>query len=119
MFVRLISIRFEFDVIRHICDQRAPRETKTGGGKATDRDHAQRHLSAADSEKGGPGELDAEGEVIPGDPSHCTWGVERRAEFSALGPRAAVFWVPAWARWQAVKKKNEKNRGRNEWARTA
>ena len=91
-------------------NQRAPRETKTGGGKATDRDHAQRHLPAADSEKGGPGELDAEGEVIPGDPSHCTWGVERRAEFSALGPRAAVFWpwVPAWARWQAVKKKRKK-----------
>ena len=34
----------------------------------------------------------------PGDPSHCTWGVERRAEFSALGPGAAVSWpwVPAW-----------------------
>ena len=33
-----------------------------------------------------------------GDPSHCTWGVERRAEFSALGPGAAVSWpwVPAW-----------------------
>ena len=104
-------------------NQRAPRETKTGGGKATDRDHAQRHLPAADSEQGGPGELDAEGEVIPGDPSHCTWGVERRAEFSALGPRAAVFWpwVPAWARWnrlgEAVKK-NRKKPGK-KWARTA
>ena len=27
----------------------------------------------------------------PGDPSHCTWGVERRAEFSALGPLAGYF----------------------------
>ena len=43
----------------------APRETKTGGGKATNRDHAQPHLSAADSEKGGPGEeVNAEGKVI-------------------------------------------------------
>ena len=34
----------------------------------------------------------------PGDPSHCTCGVERRAEFSALGSLAAVSWpwVPAW-----------------------
>ena len=33
-----------------------------------------------------------------GDPSPCAWGVEQRAEFSALGPRAAVSWpwVPAW-----------------------
>ena len=33
-----------------------------------------------------------------GDPSHCAWRVERRAEFSALGPGAAVSWawVPAW-----------------------
>ena len=36
--------------------------------------------------------------VVPGDPSPCVWGVERRAEFSALGPLAAVSWpwVPAW-----------------------
>ena len=26
-----------------------------------------------------------------GDPSHCAWGVERRAEFSALGPLAGCF----------------------------
>ena len=29
--------------------------------------------------------------AFQGDPSHCTWGVERRAEFSALGPRAGCF----------------------------
>ena len=27
----------------------------------------------------------------PGDPSHCAWGVERRAEFSPLGPGAGCF----------------------------
>ena len=27
----------------------------------------------------------------PGDPSHCTWGVERRAEISGLGPLAGCF----------------------------
>ena len=27
----------------------------------------------------------------PGDPSHCTCGVERRAEFSPLGPPAGCF----------------------------
>ena len=26
-----------------------------------------------------------------GDPSHCTWGVERRAEISGLGPLAGCF----------------------------
>ena len=38
------------------------------------------------------------GRTSPVDPSPCTWGVERRAEFFALGPRAAVSWawVPAW-----------------------
>ena len=30
----------------------------------------------------------------PVDPSHCTWGVERRAEFSALGPGAGCFSAP-------------------------
>ena len=28
---------------------------------------------------------------LPVDPSHCTWGVERRGEFSPLGPRAGCF----------------------------
>ena len=28
---------------------------------------------------------------LPGDPSHCAWGVERRAEISALGPLAGCF----------------------------
>ena len=27
----------------------------------------------------------------PGDPSHCTWGVERRAEISGLGCLAGCF----------------------------
>ena len=27
----------------------------------------------------------------PGDPSPCAWGVERRAEFSPLGPGAGCF----------------------------
>ena len=27
----------------------------------------------------------------PVDPSHCTWGVERRGEFSPLGPLAGCF----------------------------
>ena len=31
------------------------------------------------------------GVTIPGDPSPGTWGVERRAEFSPLGPRAGCF----------------------------
>ena len=37
-------------------------------------------------------------ECKPGDPYPCTWGVERRAEISGLGARAAVSWpwVPAW-----------------------
>ena len=37
------------------------------------------------------------GDRAAGDPSHCTWGVERRGEFSPLGPLAAVSWpwVPA------------------------
>ena len=30
--------------------------------------------------------------VPPVDPSHCAWGVERRAEFSPLGPGATVSW---------------------------
>ena len=29
--------------------------------------------------------------MAPVDPSHCTWGVERRAEFSPLGPLAGCF----------------------------
>ena len=36
--------------------------------------------------------------TTPVDPSPCTWGVERRAEFFPLGPLATVSWpwVPAW-----------------------
>ena len=29
--------------------------------------------------------------IHPVDPSHCTWGVERRGEFGTLGPRAGGF----------------------------
>ena len=35
-----------------------------------------------------------EAEKPPGDPSHCTCGVERRAEFGALGSLAGCFLAP-------------------------
>ena len=41
------------------------------------------------------------GTVLPGDPSHCTWGVERRAEFSALGPLAGCFLALGSGLWLA------------------
>ena len=52
----------------------------------------------------------------PVDPSHCTWGVERRAEFSALGPLAAVSrpWVPAWGLLEPPRRDGENAKtGRN------
>ena len=37
-----------------------------------------------------PGSENA-GKMDPGDPSHCTWGADRRGEFSPLGPGAGCF----------------------------
>ena len=59
----------------------------------------------------------------PGDPSHCTWGVERRREFGTLGPGAAVSWpwVVAWGSLEPPRRdgKNAQKRGKTggKWPR--
>ena len=71
-------------------------------GEAEGEAHAQALAAASAAQAGVPyGHAAAAIEVPggkPGDPSPCTCGVERRAEFSPLGPGAAVSWpwVLAW-----------------------